>query len=316
MVKHLFKAAVVLTLLLTLYACEINNSKLVTKEYDEQFEGIETIEVEGAYLEFFYEGLDNLQNVTLSAYLEFSEDLELDIKYRQNGSKLKIEVVNNESFNGFFKAKRTQGFLSLKGPKNINLDIQSSSGIIDVQAVNHEKINLKVNSGFINVNNLNIDDALLMASSGKIEGNDLAGEYDCKVNSGSIELKNINGNINANASSGTLKFENVNGIVSAKANSGTIKLSGVREIAKIKLSSGIAKIKDSGFGSQSFFQANSGILDIQTFSNLNDYNFDLHAGSGNLRVGDRKSNDELFIKNNADVTIKGKISSGSLKIYN
>jgi lia operon protein LiaG len=305
-----------MTLLLFSVSCGFNNSKLVTKEFEEQFTGVDKIEIEGSFIEVFYQGSDGMEEVNLSAFLEFQENTGLDIKYKQEGSVLKIEVERNDTF-GFHFNTKSEGFLSLKGPKNMNLVIESSSGIIDVQSVENENINLSVNSGKIDVQDIVVNNINLKASSGKIEGKSLSGNLECKINSGSLNLIDISGNIQASASSGSLHFDNVNGLLNAKVSSGSLKMNGIKMVGKIEVSSGSAKITDSGLIDESYFQANSGSISIQTFSDLKNYNFDLRANSGNVSLGDQKSSSEMIIRNSDSTSkIYGKVNSGNLKIYN
>jgi lia operon protein LiaG len=316
--KEIYKfltVAVFSILLLNLNSCQPKNAHLVSKEIDEKFSGIEVIEIEGAFMEVFYEGSDDVEEVSMTGFYEVSENLDLSINYRQSGNKLKIQIEKKDWFFGFVNIQQ-EGFLSLKGPKNMRLDIQANSGTVDVQSVNSDRIRLTVNSGMIKVQQLDVDDIHFQASSGKIEGSDIIGSVYCKVNSGSIKIKNVIGNVEAEASSGIVNFVNVQGKLNAKVNSGTIKLEDVTEVENLKISSGIAKVMRSGFGNHPELNGNSGTIQIQTTADLNAYNYQLKASSGSVQVGNRKSNDELNIYNNAQNTITGKISSGSIKIYN
>lgn len=302
-----------LVLILALSSCYRTAEKTVTRSYEETFEGIEEIRVEGKFLEVSYEGQESANSVFLNAYVEASENSGLDIKYRKSGSKLIIEVVGDTEIKWNFGG-RTTGYISLTGPENIKLDFQNSSGSLEVLNVSHPDIHLKVNSGSINAMGVEAEKINLTASSGSIKGEGLTGNVIAEVNSGSIKLLEVEGNVRAKASSGSLRFENVGGRVDGKVNSGNIRLLNVKEMGTLESSSGSIKAENSGLGPHTSFKANSGSANIQTNSDLKSFNFNLTASSGSLRVGNQKSGKNLHIDNGAPTTIEGRVSSGSLKI--
>jgi hypothetical protein len=293
--------------------CFAPSEKTVSKDYEESFSGIEEIVLEGKFLEVSYEGRENSAEVHLNGYVEAPESSGLEIKYRQSGSKLIVEVVGDLDMGWNFGNKR-EGFISLTGPENMKIDFTSSSGSIEVLNVVDEEIDLQVNSGSIKATGVESNMINLKASSGSISGEGLTGKILAEVNSGSINLLEVEGDVNATASSGSLKFENVQGKVDAKVNSGNIRLLEVTELGQLEASSGSIKAEKSGLGPNSNFKANSGSVVIQTDSDLNSFNFNLSATSGSVRVGDQDSDKKLVIDHGASSTVEGKVSSGSIKI--
>ncbi len=287
--------------------------KTVIKDYEESFDGITEIEVEGRFLEVSYEGRENDREVYLSGYMEIPESSGMEIRYRKSGSKLKVEVLG-ETHSGW--GNQYKGYISLTGPENIKLNVQNNSGTIDILNVVHQEINLKVNSGSIKAQGLEVDRINMRASSGSIKAEDLTGKVTCEVNSGQISLRQVSGDVEAKGSSGSLKFEDVQGRVQAKVNSGSMNFMNVAELGEITVSSGSVKAENSGLGSSTNFKANSGNIRIQTPSDLEAFNYELTANSGSIKVGDHSGKKKLTIRNNADYTITGRVSSGSLKIEN
>ena len=290
--------------------------KTITKDFEESFSDIREIEIEGKFLEVSYEGREGEEDVFLNAYLELPESGDLDIKYRKSGSKLKIEVVGDASFSGWNFGDKFNGFISLTGPDHIKLNIVSNSGSIDVMNVNHKNIHLQANSGSIRASEIEVDHINLKASSGSIKGEGLYGKIHCEINSGSLSLKDVVGDVEAKGSSGSLKFEEVEGKVDAKVNSGAIRLTRVSKLGELISSSGSIKAQDSGLSEHTSLTVNSGSANIQTISDLNEFNYKLSASSGSLKVGDRSSSKNLEIDNQSNNTVKGKVTSGSLKISN
>lgn len=290
--------------------------KTYTKDYEEIFSDIKEIEVEGRFLEVSYEGREGETEVSMNAFLEAPESNGLDIKFRKSGSKLKIEVVGDATIIGWNFGNSINGFISLTGPENIKLNISNTSGTIDVMYVQQDRINLKVNSGSIKLSDVEVDNIYLEASSGSIKGEGLYGNILAKVNSGQISLSDLVGNVDAKGSSGRLLFENVEGKVDAKVHSGSIKLESVKELGDLSVSSGNIKANNSGLGTDTQLHASSGSIQIQTSSNLEDFNFDLNASSGSVKVGNKDSGKKVKIDNDAVHTINGRVSSGSIRINN
>jgi len=297
-------------------SCE-SQGPLVSRESEESFEGIKEIEVNGKYLEVFYEGIENASKVTLNSYLKVPENSDLDLKFRKSGSKLIVEVTGNAVQLNFFNFNGgDNGFISLTGPEDIKLNIANSSGSIDVKYVKHDHIDLQVNSGYINALALNVKDINLKASSGSIKAEGLVGDVKAQVNSGSITMKEVQGDVNAQASSGSLKLQDVEGTVSGKVNSGSMKFDQIAYLGDLTVSSGSINATNAGLGEQTVLNSNSGSIKIQTPTDLTKFNFDLSANSGSVTVGEQKGSKRLEIDNASAYTIQGKASSGSIKIGN
>lgn len=304
----------VLGISLFLGACNFSE-KTYTKEFEELFSGIQEIEIQGRFLEVSYEGRENEEEVFLNAMIQASESSGLDIKYRKSGSKLKIEVVGDSNIKGISFGNSRRGFISLTGPENIKLTITNTSGSTEVLHVMHDQIRLKSNSGSIKVSELEVDDIQMTATSGSIRGKGLYGRVDAKVNSGQIRLEEVIGDLKAKSSSGSLRLTDVQGRVDASANSGSIRLKDVQTLGELSVSSGSIRVENSGLSEFTTLNASSGSVNIQTASDLKAFNYELVASSGRVRVGDN-SGKKVSIDNDAPYTVKGKISSGSLRINN
>ncbi|MBW3468454.1 hypothetical protein EGN73_11620 [Arthrospiribacter ruber] len=287
-----------------------------TVDIEETFSGIKEIELNGRFLEVSYEGRSGEQEVFLSALLELPEDRGYELKYRKSGSKLKIDLEGNGDFSVWNFGINSKGTIMLIGPEEIKLDLNVSSGSVDVMNVHHESMNVKANSGSIRLMGVEVGTGNFTASSGSIRAEAVAGKLQCQVNSGSIRLKDVLGDVDAKASSGSIKMEDVQGRADAKVNSGSIRLSGVKEIGELSASSGNIRVEQSFLGPNSSFHANSGNVRVVTLSNLEDFNYDLSAGSGAVRVGESSGRKNLKVNNNAEHTIKGKVGSGSIRIVN
>ncbi len=106
----------------------------------------------------------------------------------------------------------------------------------------------------------------------------------------------------------------IQGEIDVNITSGSVHLNEISQLGHLKLNSGLIKAEQVGLGPNTSFMGNSGAFKIQTFSDFMDFNFDLQAGSGMVKVGDQSSSDQLWIENGSEFTIYGKIGSGIISI--
>lgn len=285
----------------------------VVSDIEESFSGINRVELYGGPLEVSYEGKEGASDVSLSAYLETNRENGVKISYEVKGDKLIVKWDQSKKMNSW-RNFRHEGYISVTGPKEIQLEVSSGSGKAFVSNIESEELKVSAGSGHVVVSDLEVNKVYLAVGSGHIEAMDIEGNVDCKVSSGHAELEDIEGNINAVASSGKLSIEDVDGEVSAVVSSGRIVMEDVTEVASLTSSSGSISGNDVGLSSATNLKCSSGSIKISTTSNLDDFNFDMVASSGSLRVGDQKKGKSLKIDNNSGMTVKGVTSSGSLSI--
>lgn len=284
----------------------------VVSDIEETFDGIEEIVIKGGALEVTYEGSDQASDVFLNAYLESNRENGLEIIYKVEGKRLRVELRRGNS-NGWgnFKSK---GFISLTGPENMKLQVNNSSGPMFISNVKSDKIDLSISSGRIEARQLSSDRINLTASSGKLEIEGINGHLIGKISSGRGNISKVNGDVSVEASSGSYHISEVDGTVNGSLSSGSITLEEIGELGSLTVSSGRIKAAHAGLGENTRFNGSSGSFVVQTDSNLDDYNFDLSSSSGGLEVGDTKTRKNLNINNRSNITVSGSISSGRISI--
>jgi hypothetical protein len=292
----------------------LDNDLSTVSEINQDFSGITSIEVDGAFLEVEYQGETGKQDVSMDALLRSNSAKRHEIVFNViDGNKLKIEVKTNSGISGNL---RTEGFIRLKGPKAMILDLESDSGKVSAKDVVSNETNLLVGSGEIFAKNISSTLITLNSSSGKIFGEDITGKVSALVSSGNLELLRIEGNIDVEGSSGQTKLIDINGMVNVSVSSGKIELSKVKALGKATLSSGQLFATETGLSSATSLKASSGNIYIQSVSNLKDFNFNISSGSGLVRIGDSQSSGNLVINNGSPNSIRGEVSSGKIEIVN
>ncbi len=284
----------------------------VVQDIQEDFEGITSVSVDAAFLEAHYEGSEDMEVVSLDAMLKSNRGSSHIIRYKVDGETLKIEVVSR---GGRIGNLRTDGHILLKGPKNMELNLNTGSG--KISATNTEGVShaLSVGSGKVVATGLKANTILLQASSGEIMANSMEGDIRVEVSSGKIEVGKVKGNLMAGASSGKIQLSDINGWVEAKANSGDIKLSNIAELGPLEISSGRITGSHCGLGPNTSLKATSGRIEIHSSTPLHHFNYALSATSGKVSVGNHQKSGSLNIQNGSPHTVTGTVTSGRIAIW-
>jgi len=281
--------------------------------FEKQFSGIETMEIQGGSLEVSYVG-SGTDNISLTAYLGPDEDSENDLVFVTLGNTLKVAYQPQHKRDRNFGGGQKR-YVRIKGPVDMELQIINSSGSVKVVKVNSKETHLTVSSGSVEASMIE-GDLYLRGSSGSFDVKEIAGSVTSTLSSGSMTIEKVQGGLDFSSSSGSLRASNIAGKLNAQLTSGSANLSEIGELGKLSISSGSIKATDAGLGNSTAFQGSSGSIFVSTPSDLNQFNFDLIASSGSLKVGDSSKAKRLEINNSARDTVTGKISSGSIKIEN
>lgn len=282
-------------------------------DMETSYEGITRINVTGGALEISYTGGDETSKVNLTAFVE-AADPDMDgVVVRREGDELFVDFESGGDFS-FFSSFNVEGFISLSGPVDMAINMNNSSGTMEVTNVSNDEIVLRGSSGKIEGKGLSSSDLRVSISSGKVELNDIEGALNFEISSGMGTLQGMKGDVNFKCSSGLVRLSDIEGILNGNMSSGKADLARIQELGEISLSSGMLEADQCGFGTGTKLSASSGYMNVNTTSALDDFNFDFKVGSGSLSIGERSSSDDLYINNNAAVTINGKLQSGKLVI--
>lgn len=294
-------------LLLFLFQVQGFAQELIEKNYV----GITKVEVDVAGIDVSYMGNSTATSVDLRAMLGKSENLNKNLVIIKMGNTLKVGYKKHEKQ----KINNEKRFIQLEGPETMTLQVKNTSGQIQLRNVHADETRVVLNSGHARINGV-FGDLSVKGNSGKVEVNNLHGNLICSINSGAVEVANIFGNVNLSSNSGSIKAKNVEGRLDGRVNSGLMRLDDVMELGELKVTSGNIKVQRGGLGPATILQGSSGLIDIITESVLEDFNFDLNAGSGVLTVGEFTKTKNLIVQNGSAHTVKGNINSGSIKIQN
>lgn len=301
--KSLSKIYLVSFLLMVFGSQYVQSQELIQKS----FSGIQQLEISSGAIAIEYEGEEEMDQIHLEALLGSNENTDKTLVMITVGNTLKI------AYNPPRGSWGNKKYIRMKGPSAIQLDINNGSGSLTVSGVHAPATHLQVGSGQIHGKEIN-GKVWVKGSSGSIRMEYIDGDVDCQLTSGNAFLEQIDGNVDFKATSGQFKANFVNGVLNARLTSGNMRLDQIGELGNLEITSGNIKADRAGLGSYSYFTGSSGNIQIHTGSNLQAFNYELQAGSGNIRVANHVQSKSLSIQNGNFPTIKGKISSGNIAI--
>lgn len=292
-----------------LSSCDTNLE--LVQSINEEFTNVTSIEIESSFLDVTYLGNPNAKSVQLIGALESSRSGNYSIEYKIEQNKLIVEVEKKGGGAG-----NNRGYINLTGPELMDIDLEAGSGNIQISQVKANEFEFDGGSGNVELADISSPELDLKLSSGRINAYDLVGNVALEISSGNATISNLEGDLDAVGSSGKFTFKMIKGKVNSSLNSGNGVLNGIQELGRLKISSGNYTVNDSYFGSNTKFEGSSGNFDIQTDSDLSDFNFDIKTSIGNVRVGESTSSGSLKIDNGSPYTVSGVVSSGNIKIRN
>lgn len=302
------KMSLALVLLLVSAAAFAQNVIVDTKK---TYPGIRKIEVESGWLNVTYNG-GSSSEVNVEAYLESNDD-DQDIVFVTIGDVLKITHTKKQ--NNYNWNSKNKGYINITGPEAIALDLKGSSGNISVENVKNETTYLKVSSGRLTATNI-AGNLSIRASSGNLTVTNLEGNIEAGITSGNATFNSIKGDVDYESTSGSLDATDVTGEINIGLTSGNAKLNNIGKLGSIRFTSGNIRANNAGLGENTNLNGTSGNFNIQTPSNLKEFNFSLKASSGNLKVGGINTGKTLEIENGSGPWVRGSISSGNITIVN
>jgi lia operon protein LiaG len=282
----------------------------VIVDVNKTFSNIQRVEVSGGFLEVEYIG-SNRSDMDVSAFLE-SNYSNQDIVFVTMGNVLKI---SHKIGQGNWSNTRSKGHIKISGPSSVEVDIKGSSGSIKAENITSTETHLTVSSGSLKAANIT-GNLFANASSGSITMSNIQGNISGKVSSGSAKISQVKGSVEYASSSGGIQLNDIEGKVNLRLTSGNAQLSNVSSLGDVVLTSGNLKATKVGLSPDTRISGTSGNFTIQTYSNLQDFNYNMRASSGNITIGGSRGGKNMIINNGSAYEVRGSISSGNISITN
>ncbi|MEQ9468321.1 MAG: DUF4097 family beta strand repeat-containing protein [Ekhidna sp.] len=291
--------------LITLLLCVSGFAQNTLAKAELEAENVDEVRIEGSFVDVFVNSGDRVyfKGIITGSGDEGDYSFDTDIV----GRTLVIRVDRRNS-NNWKNFRITESRIDLTITDGIKLDIDNSSGDVNVANLRASSSNIEATSGDITlrsiVANLNVE-----TSSGDIDIDGLTGDSEIESTSGDQEIYNSKGNIETRSSSGDITISGFNGKIEIQATSGDVEIrKGVGAI-KARTSSGNIDGYGIELNDNTYFDATSGNIEIDFVNDLDDLSFDLTATSGDLEVGSR-SGDKRLVIDRGGIKVIGTTSSG------
>jgi DUF4097 and DUF4098 domain-containing protein YvlB len=268
-------------------------------------ENVDEVRIEGSFVDVY---VNSGERVYFKGIITGSGD-ESDYRFETDivGKTLVIRV-DRKSNSSWKNYRINESRIDLTIVEGVRLDIDNSSGDINVANLRASSSNIEATSGDIKlrsiVSNLNVE-----TSSGDIDIDGLTGDSEIESTSGDQEIFNSTGNIETRSSSGDITISGFNGKIEVQATSGDVDIRKGIGALKVRTSSGEIDGYGIELNDNSYFDATSGNVEIDFVNDLDELSFDLTATSGDLEVGNRSGEKRLVI-DRGGIKVIGTTSSG------
>jgi len=232
-------------------------------EAQKSFEGVNQVIVSG---EFCKVGIIKGNAVHVDAVLSAGKQNDAyKVEMVQEGVTLRVEVKIPES--GWTSHA---GSIIISVPNQVNVDVKTTSGYIDVMGIAETILKAESASGKIIVNDMS-GEAKLKSKSGSITANKVTGKLTTYNKSGKQEVSHVDGDIVLATYSGDLNANHINGKVATESTDGAQTLLEINGDVKLKTNSGNLKLSNakgnvnsiSASGSFKLFDV-EGVLNLQS----------------------------------------------------
>ncbi len=293
-------------------ATSLSAQKILASEEFEA-ENIKSVTVKGAFCDVYVEPGDK---VYFKGVIEGKGDEgDYEILSDLDGTDLEIRVDSRRNNWGWgWNELRTK--LELRIPSDVELTIDNSSGDIYIDDISPSELNVEASSGDISISKVR-GSLEVEATSGDLELRDITGDLLARTTSGDQEIKGIGGSIQTGATSGDIELEDFEGDAEAKTTSGEITVRRGKGAMSFRTTSGNIDGYDLELTDDLLLRASSGDIEIELINDLSQLNFDLESSSGDLEVGSRSSDRDLYIKEGPDYFwVRATTSSGNMDFSN
>jgi hypothetical protein len=241
----------------------------VMEEQEDRFEyaGIDTLRVENASI--FSIEIAGINTDRVTGEIVNPSENRLVVTHNRLGSTLTVRVERRRTFFGSFSGEHR---LIFKVPKRIELDLESSTGSIEID--------------------------------------DCRGRKRLHTSTGSVTVRGSAGDINSHSSTGRQMFENTEGDIRADSSTGSISLRDVKGSLDLHSSTGTHEGWGITITGDSSFRTSTGSIRLDFENDLSDFTFDLDTSTGRLRVGETEARKTLQF-GNGRIRIHGRSSTGS-----
>lgn len=238
---------------------------------------------------------------------------DFEIQTELDGDRLEIIVRSRTRNWNWNKISRSR--LDLTVPAGTEVYVENTSGDTYGRSLSGSEIEIEATSGDIDLSDISAD-VRIDVTSGDIEIEDMTGRLEIESTSGDLDLNDIDGDIRTRSTSGDVEIRQFSGNIQARTTSGELTVSRGKGALNLRTTSGNIEGYDLEITDDLLLEASSGEIEIELVNDIEDLNFELESGSGDLRAGRRSGEKDLYIKRGDGFWVKGVTTSGDIDITN
>ena len=238
---------------------------------------------------------------------------DFEILTELDGDRLEI-IVSSRSRNWNWN-KISRSRLDLTIPEGTEVYIESTSGDTYGRSLSGGEIEIEATSGDVDLSDIK-SDVRIDVTSGDIDIEDMEGRLEIASTSGDLDLRVIDGDIRTRSTSGDVEIRIFEGNVQSRTTSGELTITRGKGALSLRTTSGNIEGYDLEITDDLYLEASSGEIEIELINDIEDLNFELESGSGDLRAGRRSGERDLYIKRGDGFWVRGVTTSGDIDVSN
>ena len=236
------------------------------------------------------------------------------ISSRMDGTRLEITVDSRNRSWGWNRIQRAK--LELTIPAKTDVRVDNTSGDVYASNISGGNTLIETSSGDIEISGAN-GNLEIEATSGDVEVDEINGNLAIETTSGDQEVRNIQSeSISLKSTSGDIEVSQFSGEMEARTTSGELVIRRGRGVMSFRTTSGNIEGYGLDLTGDLLVKATSGDIELEFVNELDQMNFDLQTSSGNLDVGSRSGERDMYIKRGPVFWVKGVTTSGNMDFSN
>jgi DUF4097 and DUF4098 domain-containing protein YvlB len=263
-------------LFLTLIALMLASSFIVFEvladlvEETFEYSGIDELQVDGMFFTLEVSGHtgDSVEG-RIAIPQNLHEGNYVEVVHTKSGGVLEVEV---KKLKATIPPVSEKALISIRAPRDITINLMTSSGNLAVERFETDTIRLKSSSGKIKAKDLSarID---IASSSGSQDIQQCKGTLTVKSSSGRISVRDVVGNMSVESSSGSQTYREIDGNIRVKSSSGRITINKQMGALDLRTTSGRLEGHEVKLTGDSSFQTSSGRISFEFKNDLDDFSF-------------------------------------------
>jgi hypothetical protein len=152
----------------------------------------------------------------------------------------------------------------------------------------------------------------IQTSTGRIEVEGVRDELDLRTDTGTITVADCRGEITARAGTGSLRFQDVEGKIAASADTGSISMAGFRGRLELRADTGSLTGEEVALTEDSSFETDTGQIAFELNNFTAELRFELSTDAGSIEAGGDRARRSLSA-GSGPILVRARSDTGSIR---